>query len=88
MKELQRGDITNEMIPIERIRNAIYLVGGQKVILDRDLSALWRVHQGAQTGCQAKCRSVSCSLYVYPHARGAYELEATICDLQRKMLRD
>ena len=33
----------NEMIPIERIHKAIYLIRGQKVMLDRDLAALYKV---------------------------------------------
>ena len=31
------------MIPIERIEHAIYLMRGQKVMLDRDLAALYGV---------------------------------------------
>ena len=31
------------LIPIERIEKAIYLVRGEKVMLDRDLAALYRV---------------------------------------------
>jgi len=33
----------NEMIPIERIENRIYLIRGQKVMLDRDLAGLYEV---------------------------------------------
>ena len=35
--------MTNEMIPVERIHKAIYLIRGQKVLLDRDLAALYEV---------------------------------------------
>lgn len=31
------------LIPIERIERAIYLIRGQKVMLDRDLAALYGV---------------------------------------------
>jgi hypothetical protein len=34
---------SSSLIPIERIENAIYLVRGQKVMLDRDLAALYGV---------------------------------------------
>jgi len=33
----------NKMIPIERIESKIYLIRGQKVMLDRDLSSLYGV---------------------------------------------
>ncbi|HVM62315.1 MAG TPA: ORF6N domain-containing protein [Verrucomicrobiae bacterium] len=33
----------NSIVPVERIQNCIVLVRGQKVILDRDLAALYRV---------------------------------------------
>ena len=33
----------NEMIPLERIENRIYLIRGQKVMLDSDLAALYGV---------------------------------------------
>ena len=35
--------MTDDMIPIERIHKAIYLIRRQKVILDRDLAALYEV---------------------------------------------
>lgn len=33
----------NEMIPVERIENRIYLIRGQKVMIDRDLAELYGV---------------------------------------------
>ena len=33
----------SSLIPVERIEKAIYLVRGEKVILDRDLAALYEV---------------------------------------------
>ncbi|MBN3032894.1 MAG: ORF6N domain-containing protein [Candidatus Saganbacteria bacterium] len=33
----------NELVPIERIENKIYLIRGQKVMLDRDLAELYGV---------------------------------------------
>jgi hypothetical protein len=35
--------MADEMIPIERIEQAIYLIRGQKVMLDRDLAALYGI---------------------------------------------
>ncbi len=35
--------IMNELIPVERIENKIFLIKGQKVMLDRDLAALYGV---------------------------------------------
>ncbi len=35
------------LIPSERIKNAIYLIRGEKVMLDRDLAKLYRVMTGA-----------------------------------------
>lgn len=35
--------MTDVIIPIERIQQAIYLIRGQKVMLDRDLAALYKV---------------------------------------------
>jgi hypothetical protein len=34
---------TPSLIPVERIEKAIYLIRGQKVMLDADLAALYRV---------------------------------------------
>jgi len=38
---------SSEIIPIERIHNRIYLIRGQKVILDKDLAALYGVETKA-----------------------------------------
>lgn len=35
--------MANEIIPVERIQKTIYLIRGQKVMLDRDLAALYEV---------------------------------------------
>lgn len=35
--------MVDEMLPIERIQKSIYLIRGQKVMLDRDLAALYSV---------------------------------------------
>lgn len=35
------------LIPIEKIEKAIYLIRGEKVMLDRDLASLYRVETGA-----------------------------------------
>ncbi len=37
------SDSTNSMIPIERIKQCIYLIRGHKVLLDRDLAQLYGV---------------------------------------------
>ena len=39
--------MTPPIIPIERIASRIYLIRGQKVMLDRDLAELYRVTTGA-----------------------------------------
>ena len=38
---------SSSLIPIERIENAIYLIRGQKVMLDRDLAMLYEVTTAA-----------------------------------------
>ena len=38
---------SSEIIPIERIQNSIYLIHGQKVMLDRDLAQLYGVQTRA-----------------------------------------
>jgi hypothetical protein len=39
-----KGDhIMNKLIPMERIESKIYLIRGQKVMLDKDLAALYQV---------------------------------------------
>lgn len=35
--------MTKELIPVERIHRAIYMIRGHKVMLDRDLAALYEV---------------------------------------------
>ncbi len=35
--------MSDNVIPVERIERAIYLIRGQKVMLDRDLAALYGV---------------------------------------------
>ena len=35
--------MTEEIIPVERIQQKIYLIRGQKVILDRELASLYGV---------------------------------------------
>ena len=35
--------MNNETVPIERITSKIYLIRGQKVMLDRDLAELYEV---------------------------------------------
>jgi hypothetical protein len=35
--------LSNQLVPIERIENQIYLIRGQKVMLDRDLAELYGV---------------------------------------------
>jgi hypothetical protein len=42
-KFLRRNIMTNELVPDEIIENKIYLIRGQKVMLDRDLAALYDV---------------------------------------------
>ena len=37
----------NEIIPLERIQNKIYLIRGQKVMLDVDIAAFYHVETGA-----------------------------------------
>lgn len=39
--------VTQPIIPIERVASHIYLIRGQKVMLDRDLAELYRVATGA-----------------------------------------
>ena len=36
----------NSLIPVERIERAIFLIRGQKVILDKDLAILYQVSTG------------------------------------------
>ncbi|NQT29397.1 MAG: ORF6N domain-containing protein [Candidatus Saganbacteria bacterium] len=40
---IRGGEKTNNLIPIERIENKIYLIRGQKVMLDSDLAKLYDV---------------------------------------------
>ena len=50
----------SSLIPVERIEKAIYLIRGEKVMLDRDLAALYETHyKGAETGRETQHRSVS-----------------------------
>jgi hypothetical protein len=37
-----------DLIPFERIQRAIYLIRGEKVMLEADLAALYNVETGAQ----------------------------------------
>ena len=37
----------SSLIPVERIERAIYLIRGEKVMLDRDLAALYEVETRA-----------------------------------------
>ena len=37
------------LIPVEKIEKAIYLIRGEKVMLDRDLASLYRVETGHLT---------------------------------------
>jgi len=39
--------MSDNVIPVERIERAIYLIRGQKVMLDRDLAALYGVETRA-----------------------------------------
>jgi len=39
--------ISKQLVPVELIENKIYLIRGQKVMLDRDLAALYRVETKA-----------------------------------------
>lgn len=42
---------SSEIIPIERIQNSIYLIHKQKVMLDKDLAALYGVeNKGFNSG--------------------------------------
>jgi hypothetical protein len=46
-----------DVVPVERITSKIYLIRGQKVMLDRDLSelgTLWGGNEGSEAGCQTK----------------------------------
>ena len=73
----------DSMIPAETIQKAIYLVRGQKVMLDRDLAGTVRfTHKGAQAGREAQCDTFSRRFHVRLYAGGTGRLEVTICDLQ------
>ena len=55
------------LIPIERIEKAIYLIRSEKVMLDRDLAALYGVTTKAlKTVCEAQHLAVPRRLYVCP----------------------
>jgi hypothetical protein len=45
------------LISIERIEKAIYLIRGEKVMLDRDLAKLYEVDWRAQSGSAAQSRA-------------------------------
>jgi hypothetical protein len=49
MANVKTGGIMAEVIPLERIERRIYLIRGQKVMLDRDLAELYRVKTGQLT---------------------------------------
>ncbi len=47
LRGLVGGSLLNQIIPIELIEKKIYLVRGQKVMIDRDLAELYRVETRA-----------------------------------------
>lgn len=71
------------LIPSERIEHAIYLIRGEKVMLDRDLAALYGV--STKVLKQAVRRNISrfpSDFNVCAERFRVSSLEVTICDLQ------
>ena len=53
------------LISIERIEKTIYLIRGEKVMLDRDLAELYEVQtSSAQSGSTPKSRAISGRFHV------------------------
>ena len=67
------------LIPSERIERTIYLIRGEKVMLDRDLAELYGVHAKALK--QAVKRNIDRFPEDFMSVR-VWGLEVTICDLQ------
>ncbi len=56
-----RGGLTmkdSSSISVERIEKAIYLIRGEKVMLDRDLAALYQVETSPKSGGGTQPRSI------------------------------
>lgn len=55
------------VVPFARIASAIWIVRGEKVMLDADLAALYGVETKLfETGRYAESKKVPARLYVYP----------------------
>ena len=60
---------SSSLIPIERIENAIYLIRGQKVMLDRDLAMLYEVTTAALNQAVRRNRERFPSDFMYQSTR-------------------
>jgi hypothetical protein len=73
----------NEIIPGERIQQAIHVIRGKKVMLDRDLALLYAIPTKAlKQAVRRNPGEISGGLHVCPRSRGAQPLEVTIRDLR------
>ena len=72
------------LISIERIEKAIYLIRGEKVMLDRDLGLLYGVEtNGAQPRRQKKSPAIPGGLHVSAYSRGSRSFEVPNWHLKR-----
>jgi len=72
---------SSSLIPIERIENAIYLIRGQKVMLDRDLAMLYEVTTAALNQAVRRNRERFPSDFMYQLTRSEVtQLKITNCD--------
>jgi hypothetical protein len=55
------------LISIEKIEKAIYLIRGEKVMLDRDLASLYEVETGALNRAVKKSLTLPAGFYVSTH---------------------
>ena len=77
------------LIPIEKIEKAIYLIRGEKVMLDRDLAELYEVKTEAlnQAVRRNRDRFPKTSCFSYVRAEVARTEPITICDRFREASR-
>ena len=79
----------SSLIPFERIEKAIYLIRGEKIMLDRDLAALYGV--ATKVLKQAVRRNPDrfpTDFHVRPRPQRVPALEVKICDPRKRIVKD
>jgi hypothetical protein len=71
------------LIPVERIEKAIYLIRGEKVMLDAGLAHLYGVTTAPpQSTSESKSRTVSCRLHVPTHGERVQGFDVANCNIK------